>query len=200
MGIYKKSIDEYVRDLSSSKATPGGGAVAAFSLLQGAALLSMVIEITVANANYQHFHSGCLDAKTSVQALMKEGRALIKDDMDAFNALMKAFKEKGSERNTLISEASIKAVGVPLRILEKAEEGIQLANMLINKSNPNVESDIEVAIECFECAGRSAIVNVRVNLPGLNDGDKADEYLEKAINKLEYIEEEGMRLREEMTD
>ena len=39
MGIYKKSIDEYVRDLSSSKATPGGGAVAAFSLLQGAALL-----------------------------------------------------------------------------------------------------------------------------------------------------------------
>ena len=39
-----------------------------------------------------------------------------------------------------------------------------------------------------------------LNLPGLNDGDKADEYLEKAINKLEYIEEEGMRLREEMTD
>ena len=118
-----------------------------------------------------------IDAKTSVQALMKENRALIKDDMDAFNALMKALKEKGSERNTLISEASIKAVSVPLRILEKAEEGIQLANMLINKSNPNVESDIEVAIACFECAGRSAIVNVRVNLPGLNDGDKADEYL-----------------------
>ena len=103
MGIYKKSIDEYVRDLSSSKATPGGGAVAAFSLLQGAALLSMVIEITVANANYQHFHSGCLDAKTSVQALMKEGRALIKDDMDAFNALMKAFKEKGAKEIRLLA-------------------------------------------------------------------------------------------------
>lgn len=198
MGIYKKSIDEYVRDLSSSKATPGGGAVAAFSLLQGAALLSMVIEITVANANYQHFHSGCLDAKTSVQALMKEGRALIKDDMDAFNALMKAFKEKGSERNTLISEASIKAVGVPLRILEKAEEGIQLANMLINKSNPNVESDIEVAIACFECAGKSAITNVRVNLSGISDAGVAQKYKEDAVNKLEYIEAESMRLREEM--
>ena len=54
MGIYKKSIDEYVRDLSSSKATPGGGAVAAFSLLQGAALLSMVIEKLVVYGGIAH--------------------------------------------------------------------------------------------------------------------------------------------------
>ena len=115
--------------------------------------LSIGVDITVANANYQHFHSGCLDAKTSVQALMKEGRALIKDDMDAFNALMKAFKEKGSERNTLISEASIKAVGVPLRILEKAEKRIQLANM---PGNRGIVACIPVPCSAVFSTGRYA--------------------------------------------
>ena len=198
MEICKSSINEYIRDLSSSNPTPGGGAVAAFSLLQGAALLSMVVEITLANDNYQHFHKGCLEIKALAQDLMEEGKKLIKDDMAAFSELMKAFKTKGMERNELINTVSISATKVPYRIMEKAGEGVGLAGRLVKKSNPNVESDIEVAVACFECAGKSAITNVRVNLSGISDAGVAQKYKEDAVNKLEYIEAESMRLREEI--
>ncbi|UCH71429.1 MAG: glutamate formimidoyltransferase, partial [Thermoplasmatales archaeon] len=85
-------VKEFLSELASSSPAPGGGSVAAISGALGAALTSMVCNLTVGKEKYADVKDEIKDTLNKSEKLRKELTKLIDEDTNAFNDLMKAFK------------------------------------------------------------------------------------------------------------
>ena len=145
------SVAEFLAQLASGAPTPGGGATAALAGALGAALVSMVCNLTVGRPRYVDSEAevqGMLAEATTVLATLQEG---IERDAAAYDALMAAFRlPRGSDaekavRSMAIQTATIDATIVPLELAEASARVIDLAEQAIGKTNPNAASDLAVA-------------------------------------------------------
>ena len=123
--------------------------------------------------------------------------ALIDEDTEAFNRVSAAFKlpkatdgEKAA-RKAAIAEATLGATMVPLDTLYRAHDGLELAKMLIGKSNTNCASDIGVAALNLVSCARGAWLNILINLGGIADAEKAQEIRAKGEGILAECESLG---------
>ena len=102
----QQSLQSYLDKLSSSAATPGGGAVAALTGAQAAALISMVCNLTKSKTKRAASNSADDDANDKPNDQAKEIQAINKraeqaraqfdqladDDIEGFTAVMTAYK------------------------------------------------------------------------------------------------------------
>ena len=123
--------------------------------------------------------------------------ALIDEDTEAFNRVSAAFKlpkdtdEEKAARKAAIAEATLGATMVPLDTLYRAHDGLELAKMLIGKSNTNCASDIGVAALNLVSCARGAWLNILINLGGIADAEKAQEIRAKGEGILAECESMG---------
>ena len=80
---------------------------------------------------------------------------------------------------------------VPLDTLYRAHDGLELAKMLIVKSNTNCASDIGVAALNLVSCARGAWLNILINLGGIADAEKAREIRAKGEGILAECESMG---------
>ncbi|MEU5694093.1 cyclodeaminase/cyclohydrolase family protein [Actinosynnema sp. NPDC020468] len=176
-----QAVGQWLEELASEASTPGGGAAAAMHASIGAALVSMVCNLTLGRpkfAVHEAMFSSVLDRadKLRVQAL-----ALAGEDADAFGAVVAAYglpKETDDDRRVrtgFIQQALVGAAEVPLRVAALAAEVVDLCAAVLDGANPNVLSDVAVAASSAKAALEAAVVNVEVNLATLADpGRRAD--------------------------
>lgn len=114
--------------------------------------------------------------------------SIIDEDTTAFNKLMAAFgmpketDEQKNQRTKAIQEATKAATLVPMRLMELCEEGAGLAQSVAEKGNRNSLSDAGVSLLLLQAAAHGASLNVRINLPGLEDQRFREEALDKVVN------------------
>ena len=169
------TVAEFVAKLASGDPTPGGGAVAALTGALGAALVSMVCNLTVGRERYA-------DTETEVRAILAEASALVttlqagvQRDADAYDTLMAAFKlprgddQEKATRSDAIQTATAGATIVPLELAEASATVVDLAEQAIGKTNPTAASDLAVAALLGAAAVESAAANVEINLKTLKD-------------------------------
>jgi len=96
--IVSMKIDGFLSELSSNSPAPGGGSVAALSGALGAALSSMVCNLTVGKEKYADVQNEIKDALKKSEQLRKDLIKLIDEDTEAFNSVMKAFKMPSNPR------------------------------------------------------------------------------------------------------
>ncbi|WP_020574333.1 cyclodeaminase/cyclohydrolase family protein [Actinopolymorpha alba] len=173
--MYDETLGTWLDQLGSSAPAPGGGAAAAMNAAIGAALISMVANLTIGKAAYAAHEEHATNVRTNADALRERALQLAANDAEAFDALMATFRlprttdaEKAT-RTAAIQEATEAAARVPLRIAETAAEVIRLAQTLPGRSNPNVLSDVAVAAASAAAALESAALNVEINLRSLRD-------------------------------
>ncbi len=173
--VYDETLGTWLDQLGSSAPAPGGGAAAAMNAAIGAALISMVANLTIGKAAYAAHEEHATNVRTNADALRERALQLAANDAEAFDALMATFRlprttdaEKAT-RTAAIQEATEAAARVPLRIAETAAEVIRLAQTLPGRSNPNVLSDVAVAAASAAAALESAALNVEINLRSLRD-------------------------------
>jgi formiminotetrahydrofolate cyclodeaminase len=168
-------MQDWFRRLASEAPAPGGGAAAALEAALGAALVSMVCNLTTGRPRYEQ-HAELVSRSLARSAeLLDEAMGLVEEDARAFGAVSAAYRlPKGSAgeqaaRTASIQRALVHAAEVPLRTAAIATEVTRLAADLLGRSNANVVSDLGVAASSAMAALEAAAINVEVNLAMLED-------------------------------
>ncbi len=169
-------IRDYLERLGSGAPTPGGGAAAALTSAQGAALIMMVANHTIGKPKYAEFEELNKDILGEAEVLLNSLMDGIDNDAVAFGkvsadyALPKTDEEK---RTAEIASASVLAAEAPLMVMEDSLAALRLAATMKGRSNRMLESDIYVAARCLDAGIRSASYNVEANLPAIAKADPA---------------------------
>ncbi len=183
------TIAKFLDELASETPTPGGGGAAAVSGAIGAALVSMVANLTIGKKNYEAFDEELKAANAKAVALRAELTGAIDEDVVAFNAVMGSYglprgtDEEKAERTAAIQAALKEATLAPLRAVKACYEVIQLSRIVADKGNLNVISDAGVAVLAANAGLRSAALNVFINAKSIKDRDFAEKQLAE-VNSL----------------
>jgi len=185
------SVDLFLNKLSSSSATPGGGSAAALMGAMGAALVSMVANLTVGKKKYESVESEVLNVLEESELLRASLQDAIKKDVEAFNNVMTAYglpkvsENEKFERSSQIQKALKIAIEAPLECAILASKVLPLCKKIAKIGNVNIISDAGVAVLAARAAFKSAELNVYVNASALKDKAFADAKIEE-IRNLSY--------------
>ncbi|CAN5442784.1 hypothetical protein BH10CYA1_BH10CYA1_44180 [soil metagenome] len=202
--LKEQTVTDFLDVLASESAAPGGGSVAALCGSLSASLSSMVANLTFDKKGFESdkvFMSGLSER---CQQLKYEFMLAIDEDMQAFNKIIEARRlPKGSAdqvkaRDAATLEANKGATTVPLNVLRKTTELLELADTVVEKGNPNSLSDSGVAALTALAAAEGAYLNVLINIGGLSSTagasdfcsstrNQADELIEEVREKAEHI-------------
>ena len=195
--LIDKKISNFLDELASNSPTPGGGSVAALAGALGAALISMVGNLTVGKKKYEDVEEDIKKMISSSEKLRYELSQLIEEDVKVFNNFMATYKmpketeDEKKIRAEMIQESLIKAAKVPLRVAYKCLDILSLSKEVAEKGNINVVSDAGVAVLMAEAALESAILNVKINLKMIKD-EKTKEELSSSIKEI-LLKEKGQK-------
>ncbi len=169
----------------------------------GAALGTMVANLSAHkrgwDERWEEFSDQAVRGRSSVEELI----TLVDEDTRAFNGIMAAFRlpqgteAERAERDSVIQEATKRAMEVPLEIAEKALASMEMIKAMAASGNPASVSDAGVGALCVRAAVRGAALNVRINSSGLKDKPGVEEYLrraEEAVSRAEALESEILEI------
>jgi len=197
-----KPINNFLDELASNAPAPGGGSVAALSGALGAALVSMVCNLTLGKQAYADVQDEINDLLAESEALRQELAGLLEEDVKAYTGYSKAAKmPRGTEEEKAVRQvvmlAALKvATDVPLAIAEAAVKVMDLCMPAAEKGNKWAVSDAGVAVLMAEAALRSAALNVLINLGTLKD----EEFVADRRAKLDSLLEGKGIMRDEIYD
>lgn len=193
-------IIDFLNELKSEAPTPGGGAVAALTGAQGAALIMMVANLTIGKKKYAEYEELNIRVRDEAQEVLDQLIRGIDEDKEAFGGVSQAYgmpkntDEEKAARKKEISAASVAAGLAPLNACRAALRGLQLTQELIGKSNRQLVSDLYVATLNLNACIQAAKMNVVANTPALSDRGMAESW----NNEVQSIEEESSRIVREI--
>lgn len=182
----------FVTAVAGPTPTPGGGSVAALAGALAAALGEMVAGLTLKRKSSEANHTvlkESLDQLAHARAKLLEN---IDRDAQSYQAVLAAFrlpKNAGAEekaRSQAIEDASKGAALVPLETAELCLEASRIVNALRPIALSQAASDLTVALHLADAGRKSAIENVRANLPSIEDREWVARITDKA-RKLEAL-------------
>ncbi len=185
----------FAAETASESAAPGGGSVSAYMGALGAALATMVANLSAHKRGWDDRWKEFSDVAEKGQAVMAELLALVDEDTAAFNRIMDALSlpkgtaEEKAVRAEALEAATLYAASVPLRTMEAAFKALPLALEMAVKGNPASASDAGVAALAAGAAIRGAALNVRINCAGLSDKAPAQPLLDCVREILAQTEE-----------
>ena len=196
----KKTCPEFIDALASKEAVPGGGGAAALCGAIGTALGNMVGSLTVGKKKYAAVEEEIKALKEKCDKLQADFLELIDKDAMAFEPLSKAYSlpkntpEEAAYKDEVIEKCSRDACTVPLEIMEKACEAIDIIAEFAVKGSVLAVSDAGCGAAICKSALYAASLNIFINTKGMKDrayaeniNAKADAMLEKYGAKADGI-------------
>jgi glutamate formiminotransferase/formiminotetrahydrofolate cyclodeaminase len=180
------SLRDFVEETASESPAPGGGSVAAALGALGAALGTMVANLSSHKRGWDDRWEEFSRWADRGKAVQDELVRLVDADTDAFNAILAAFRlpkstpEEAKARADAIEAANRGAIEVPLRVMETALEAMPVLRAMATDGMKQSASDAGVGALCVRGAVLGAGLNVRINLSGLKDEAAAAEYRSRA--------------------
>lgn len=168
-------VNAFADLLSTDAPAPGGGSVAALCGALSGALSSMVASLTHGKNGYEGTFDEMERVGVAGQRLKDEFLADVNRDTAAFNRVMDAMRlpkksdEEKAARLAAIEEATKEATLIPLGVLRRSREAAELARVVAEIGNKNSVSDAGVAALNARAAAEGAFLNVKINLPGIED-------------------------------
>jgi glutamate formiminotransferase/formiminotetrahydrofolate cyclodeaminase len=160
---------------------PGGGSVAACVGALGAALGTMVANVSSHKIGWDERWEEFSRWAEQGQALKDELLHLVDEDTRAFNALLAAFRlpsqtpEEEKARRQAVAAATRRAIEVPFQVMQRSLAAMEIAGAMVATGLPSSVSDAAVGALCARAALRGGLFNVKINAVGLEDRDFADE-------------------------
>lgn len=185
----EQQLQTFLDQLASKASTPGGGSAAAVMGAMGAALISMVGNLTVGKKNYEDVNDEMQEFLARAEALRAQLTGMIQADVAVFDKVMAAYgmsretEDEKTARSAAIQAALKEATDVPLACAQLCADVIELCRPVAEKGNLNVISDAGVAVLAAHAALRSAALNVYINIGGIRD----ETFVQDRRNKLEFV-------------
>ncbi|AOR23954.1 cyclodeaminase/cyclohydrolase family protein [Clostridium taeniosporum] len=205
MEFYKQTIKEFIEDVESDKASPGGGSVAGLIGALSGALNSMVYSLTIGKKKYEELDE---ETKTMINSFREKSKEftyrsleLMEEDRNGFLKLMECYKlpkdteEEKLNRSNSIKEGTKEAMMPPLKLARESFAFYENLYVMNKYGNKMLLSDLGMSAILLHCTIESAVMNVKVNLNALRYDEKffnqikeeLDILLNKSKNKKDEI-------------
>lgn len=176
----------FADETASESPAPGGGSISAYMGALGAALGTMVANLSAHKPGWddqwEYFSDFAVKGRDIQERLMH----LVDEDTEAFNRIMAVFSmpkstpEEKAARAEALEAATIHAAEVPLKTMKTAFEAFDLLEAMAREGNPNSVSDVGVGALAVRSAILGAQLNVRINAAGIKDKTVAQALLDDA--------------------
>jgi len=196
MKFTDKSVIEFAECLSSKEPVPGGGGASALVGALGTSLGAMVGQLTVGKKKYADVEADIKVLIEKAEVLQEELLNLVEKDAEVFEPLIKAYRmpketeEEKAEKARVIELVLKDAARVPLEIMEKCCQAIELQREFAEKGSSVAISDAGAGVIFAKAALQGASLNVFINTASMTDRACAAELEDKAERMLmEYTVE-----------
>lgn len=205
-GLVDLTCKGFAVETASESPAPGGGSISAYMGALGAALGTMVANLSSHKAGWDERWEEFSDWADKGQRLMDELLHLVDEDTEAFNRIMAVFAmpkstpEEKAARAEALEAATLYATEVPLRTMRTAFGVFPLVKAMAETGNPNSVSDAGVGALALRSAVMGACLNVKINAAGLKDRAAADSLVadaERIAADTEMLEKEILAIVEE---
>jgi glutamate formiminotransferase / formiminotetrahydrofolate cyclodeaminase len=190
------NLQQFADETASESPAPGGGSISAYVGALGAALATMVANLSSHKRGWdERWETFSLAAETG-QRIKNALLLAVDEDTTAFNGIMAAFGlPKGTPveqatRKAAIQAATRHAIEVPAKVMRLASEAWPLVREMATSGNPNSRSDAGVAALCIRAAVRGAYLNVRINTDGFEDTAFAAQMLAEGERLVQLADQE----------
>lgn len=199
------TVKGFADETSRESPAPGGGTISAYMGALGAALGTMVANLSSHKAGWDARWEEFSNWADKGQKIQSELMILVDEDTEAFNRIMEAFglpkgtDEEKAARSAAIQAATLFATQVPLHTMQASFKVFELCKAMAEEGNPNSVSDAGVGVLAARAAVLGAGLNVKINASGLKDRETADKLIGEAnelIKEANELEAEIMKIVE----
>lgn len=188
MKLVDMSIIEFFDEVDSNSPAPGGGSVAALASNIGVGLARMMAHLSFGKKKYEGLDESIrqefVNRFNKLADIRQELVVLIDKDTESFNEVMKAMKmpketelEKKARKNA-IQDATLFSIDVPFKTAKLSLKALELLDFVVDNGNQNAITDIGVGTLMLYTGLEGAILNVKVNLMGIENKEVHDSYSE----------------------
>lgn len=201
-GLVDLSCKGFAEETSRESPAPGGGSISAYMGALGAALGTMVANLSAHKPGWDERWEFFSDWAEKGKAVMNELLLLVDEDTNAFNEIMAVFgMPKGTDaekaaRAEAMEKATLYATQVPLKTMRASFKVFEVAGEMAAEGNPNSVSDAGVGALAARAAVQGAYLNVKINAAGLKDRVVAEELLAEAAQIARQADAEEKRILE----
>ncbi len=202
MKLIDLNIVEFNNQVDSASPTPGGGSVSALASSLGVSLSRMVGHLTTSKKKFLKLDTDIQKRFNEIEdeflLIKHELIPLIDKDTEAFNLIMAGFKlpkesiEEKAYRKQKILEGTIEAIKVPFIVARLSIKALRNMEYILKYGNKNTLSDIGVSTLIIYAGLEGAILNVMINIPGLDNQEMIDKY----SDSIERMLEEGKDIKD----
>ncbi|MCG9912022.1 MAG: glutamate formimidoyltransferase [Flavobacteriales bacterium] len=180
-------VSEFVNVTSSEMPAPGGGSVAALAGSLGAALGTMVANLSSHKRGWDDRWEFFAEYAQKGMSIQQELVFLVDEDTNSFNKLMDAFRlPNGSEqeksvRKAAIQAATIYAAEIPFNVMETSLKAYEILKAMAEHGMESSISDVGVGVLCIRTCVSGAWLNVRINTQSITDEQVKNNLLQKGL-------------------
>ena len=181
MKLTELTVNGFLEKTYGSDPVPGGGSISALCGSLAASLGQMVTALTIGRKKYAEVEEDMLRLAPEMEEARNKFVDFIDEDAAAYQVVFDAFKlpknsdEEKAVRKEAIQKATLAAALVPLEVARTAVGIMDGIQEIAVKGNKNAITDCCVAMMCARTAAFGAILNVRINLAGLDNREVAQE-------------------------
>ena len=200
--LIRMTCKTFAVETASESPAPGGGSISAYMGALGAALGTMVANLSAHKRGWDERWEEFSKVAEEGQEVMNELLALVDEDTAAFNRIMDVFAmpkgtdEEKTARAAAMEAATLYATQVPLRTMKTALRAMPVIRAMAEKGNPASASDAGVGALAARAAVRGADMNVRINAAGLKDRAVAEKLIGEAAELVKQAEREEREILE----
>jgi glutamate formiminotransferase/formiminotetrahydrofolate cyclodeaminase len=198
------SLRGFMDETASESPAPGGGSISAYMGAVGAALATMVANLSAHKRGWDDRWKEFSEWADQGKAIQERLLQLVDEDTRAFNRIMAAFglskKSPGEQqaRKAAIEEATLYAIKVPFEVMNVAFKGFEVAGAMATLGNPNSVSDAGVgALALYACI-EGAWLNVKINAADMAGDPNVKDILEAGENLLREAGEQRRVILEDV--
>ena len=199
------SLEAFAIETASESPAPGGGSISASMGAFGAALATMVANLSAHkpgwDERWEEFADWAEQGKTYMDQLIK----LVDEDTNAFNRIMDAFglpkgtNEEKELRNKAIQDATLYAIEIPFKVMQLCYESMGVIKAMAEIGNPNSVTDAGVGALAARSGVMGAFLNVKINSAGLKNKDLVEKFISEGngiVTKAIELEREILQIVE----
>jgi len=195
------TLSAFIERLGSSAPVPGGGSASAIAGALAAALVRMVVALSLGKPKYAAYEGTLRHADEVARRSVDRLLDLADEDAASYAGLAAAFRmpratpEEDATRRSVIEAAARQAALSPLEVLRTCWDVLVLAEAISGRSNLNARSDAATAANLAEAAARGAAANVLINLPMTGDEAFSADTSAEVVPLLEQVDDLATRAR-----
>jgi len=200
------TVRSLIERLGTRDPVPGGGSASALAGAMAAALIRMVVELSVGGPRAEGHEDALNDIRMAAVSRQAELLSLAEQDASAYDAVVRARKlprdseHERAARTRKVDAALAEATRVPLATARTASAVLDLTGSLAPIGNVNAISDVGVAALLASASLGGAVLNVEINLPYVTDEALRNEAAAGIAALLATVDERGEAVRAVVAD